>query len=98
MVMVALLSLAVLGMSVPTLPASAAAGTEDECKHSKATLSTSMNIKYLNANQWTHQKMSDNIYYCPDCKISFMKENEIVYEPHKQMTNTRFCACGYQLY
>ena len=98
MVTVAFLSLAVLGMTVPALPASAATGSADACEHKNSVLSSSQVIRYLNANQWTHQKLANNIYHCFDCGQSYMIENEITSEAHKQVVNTNYCACGYQLY
>lgn len=93
----ALLSMAILGMSVPTLPASAASESVNECDHLVLVLG-STTITYLNASAQEHQVKRVKTYKCNDCKENVYEETKITTEPHQQISGTVKCICGYYLH
>ena len=95
--MVTLLSMAVLGMTVPTLPASAASESGNEHEHEWHLIYSEFKY-YTNVSSYTHQKVADNTDQCDECGGKKTVANEKFSEPHQQIPGTVYCACGYQLH
>ena len=97
MVTAALLSMAVLGMTVCTLPASAATRSANSCDHPYKRLVISEFKRYSNASSQAHQIESLNTYECKVCGYVFDPILERTSEPHQQVPGTVYCYCGYYL-
>lgn len=96
-VMAALLSMAILGMSVPALSASAATGSDDECKHYNRSIS-SETTTYTNASPQNHEITTTTSYKCKDCQYAWT-ESVSKPEPHRQQSSgSLYCVCGYYLH
>ncbi|MCH5341153.1 MAG: hypothetical protein J1E01_06785 [Acetatifactor sp.] len=94
----ALLSMAVLGMSVPTLSASAAMGSVNDCNHNNKTELSSTDPIYTNVSPQGHWVQYSITYLCDDCGYrgtdTIKKE-----EPHRQESpGSLFCVCHYYLH
>ena len=93
----ALLSMVVLGMTVCTLPASAATGSADDCVHLAVRLINSELYRYTNANSQAHQVEYLKTYGCKVCGYIMPPRIETYTEPHQQVPGTLYCHCGYYL-
>lgn len=92
----ALLSMAVLGMSVPALSASAATESVNGCEHSN-TQTLSINRTYINASPQEHQVKVVENFYCYDCRKE-LEKTTVFPEAHMQVSGTLYCVCGYYLH
>lgn len=93
----ALLSMAVLGMSVPALPASAATGSvNDGCDHLHKTVSSSYKT-YSNPGPQEHRVNEYVSFKCQDCEFSGTEVLQYN-ESHTQVSGTVKCVCGYYLH
>lgn len=95
----ALLSMAVLGMSVPALSASAATGSVNDCDHPYVVVQSSTFLGYTNASATEHQVAYRKVYVCGKCGVFRNEQVERYPEPHRQASSgSLYCVCGYYLH
>lgn len=95
----ALLSMMVLGMTAPTLPASAATGSGDECKHTAMKLISTNVVGYPRVTQHEHEVIYVDTYTCTNCYKYSYANTYTALEPHRQKESGSLeCVCGYYLY
>ena len=98
----ALLSMAILGMSVPTLSASAATGSVNGCDHSNLNslkLISNVVAGYPNVTASVHQVIYVKTYFCTKCADYSTSRTETTIEPHRQKSSgSLYCVCGYYLH
>ena len=97
MVAVALLSMVILGITIPALPASAATKSVNSCNHPNLEFVYAEFAKFTNVSPQDHQVEYHLHYRCRECGYLVSPLIERFTEPHKQVSGTNYCACGYYL-
>lgn len=93
----ALLSMAIMVMSVSALSASAATESVNECKHYDRTI-TSAETTYPSVTPQNHKVTITTSYECNDCPYNWV-ESVTQTEPHRQEApGSPYCVCRYYLY